>query len=101
VTISWVPGHKDVEGNERADEEAKRAASTRSSPKRMLPVHLRRALPHSRTATVRVFRRQLEERHDEQWKQSPRYQKFKEIDSSPATVASRKFWKLSRDLPRK
>ncbi|KAJ3709967.1 hypothetical protein C8R42DRAFT_597839 [Lentinula raphanica] len=31
VTISWVPGHLGVDGNERADQEAKRAAETRSS----------------------------------------------------------------------
>ncbi|KAJ3763914.1 hypothetical protein EV360DRAFT_19636, partial [Lentinula raphanica] len=101
VTISWVPSHKGVEGNERADQEAKKAATTRSSMKRALPMQLRTALPRSQTAAIRVFRRQLETKHDEQWERSPRYQKFKDIDPSPATVASRKYWRLSRDLPRK
>ncbi|KAJ3824805.1 hypothetical protein F5880DRAFT_1441666, partial [Lentinula raphanica] len=101
VTISWIPSHKGVEGNERADQEAKRAATTKSSMKRALPAQLRNALPRSRTAAVRVFRRELEARHDKQWEKSPRYQKFKDIDPSPATTASRKYWKLSRDLPRK
>ncbi|KAJ7138708.1 hypothetical protein C8R43DRAFT_861297, partial [Mycena crocata] len=26
LTIRWAPGHKDIKGNERADEEAKKAA---------------------------------------------------------------------------
>ncbi|KAJ3832987.1 hypothetical protein F5878DRAFT_509199, partial [Lentinula raphanica] len=101
VNVSWVPGHKGVEGNERADQEAKRAATTRSSPKRTLSAQLRSALPRSRTAAVRVFRQKLESRHDEQWSRSPRYQKFRDIDPSTATIASRRYWKLSRDLPRK
>ncbi|KAJ3833579.1 hypothetical protein F5878DRAFT_505980, partial [Lentinula raphanica] len=101
VTISWIPGHKGVEGNERADQEAKQAATTRSSPKRALPAQLRSALPRSRTAAVRVFRRELENKHNEQWERSPRYQRFRDIDPSAATAASRRYWKLSRDLPRK
>ncbi|KAJ3881817.1 ribonuclease H-like domain-containing protein, partial [Lentinula edodes] len=40
VTISWIPGHLGVEGNERADEEAKRAAQGRSSPRSCLPRQL-------------------------------------------------------------
>jgi ribonuclease HI len=31
VTVQWVPGHKDIEGNERADQAAKRA--TEKSPR--------------------------------------------------------------------
>ncbi|KAJ3965300.1 hypothetical protein EV361DRAFT_785006, partial [Lentinula raphanica] len=80
VTISWIPDHKDVEGNEGANEEPKKAATTRSSPKRQLPTQLRKRLPRSRTAAVRVFRREVEAKHDRQWELSPRYRKFKDID---------------------
>ncbi|KAJ3884486.1 hypothetical protein GG344DRAFT_9189, partial [Lentinula edodes] len=101
VTISWIPGHVGAEGNERADEEAKKAASGRSSRKERLPPQLQRPLPHSQTAAIRTFRRKLEEKHNEQWKKSPRYAYFQRIDPSDATTASRNYWKLARWLPRK
>lgn len=48
-----------------------------------------------------VYKQELEKHHDRAWKDSPRYRKFKRIDSSTATAASRAYWKLSRGLPRK
>lgn len=71
VIISWIPGHEGVEGNERADEEAKRAAAGRSSQKKYLLAQLHKPLPRSRTSMVRTYKTTLETRHDESWRKSP------------------------------
>ncbi|KAE9389567.1 hypothetical protein BT96DRAFT_791786, partial [Gymnopus androsaceus JB14] len=76
----WFPGHTGVPGNERADQEAKRAATGRSSVKAKLPTQLRKALPRSQTTIIRTFRKRLEETHDSMWKRSPRYRKFKKVN---------------------
>jgi len=49
VTVRWIAGHKEVEGNEVADREAKLAAKgeAKSSPKHKLPSTLWKRLPHS------------------------------------------------------
>ncbi|KAG2134513.1 hypothetical protein DEU56DRAFT_738481, partial [Suillus clintonianus] len=41
ITIHWTPGHADIEGNESADVEAKKAAGGLSSPPNNLPNCLR------------------------------------------------------------
>ncbi|KAJ3912262.1 hypothetical protein F5877DRAFT_22321, partial [Lentinula edodes] len=101
VTISWIPGHIGVEGNERADQEAKKAATSRSSRKEKLPTQLHRPLPYSQTAIIRTFRRKLEKHHNKLWRKSPRFAQFQRIDPADATTASRNYWKLARWLPRK
>ncbi|KAE9406955.1 hypothetical protein BT96DRAFT_794010, partial [Gymnopus androsaceus JB14] len=82
VVLSWVPGHMGYPGNERADAEAKKAAAstTQSSPNHKLPSQLHKPLPRSRTSVVRTFKRELERRHADGWKESPRYAKFRGID---------------------
>ncbi|KAJ7121311.1 hypothetical protein C8R43DRAFT_827218, partial [Mycena crocata] len=37
VTVRWAPGHRDIPGNERADEEAKKASQLGSSEARDIP----------------------------------------------------------------
>jgi len=50
IKIKWLLGHKGVEGNECANEEAKKAIMMGSSDKRKLPKFLRKTLPQSKPA---------------------------------------------------
>lgn len=101
VCISWVPGHTGNWGNECADQEAKKAAQSRSSIKKFLPSQLHKKLPHSQTAIVCMFQKEIKEQHNTKWRKSPRYWLFRQIDNSDMTSVSRQYWKLSQLLPRK
>jgi hypothetical protein len=50
IMVRWTPGHEGIEGNERADEEAKRVITEGSSDQNMLPKPLKKTLPHSKSA---------------------------------------------------
>jgi len=50
VEVRWMPGNTGVVGNERADEEAKRAATGDSTGDPQLPAWCRKTLPVSRSA---------------------------------------------------
>ncbi|KIJ04479.1 hypothetical protein PAXINDRAFT_30105, partial [Paxillus involutus ATCC 200175] len=67
ISICWISGHDGVEGNEKADEEAKKAAegTRHSSPARRLPTFLRRgALPLSASA----LKQEQKTASNERWK---------------------------------
>jgi ribonuclease HI len=48
--VHWVPGHMDFEPNERADEEAKKAALQDVSDAKSLPPFLHKKIPLSVSA---------------------------------------------------
>jgi ribonuclease HI len=50
--MRWIPGHEAIEGNERADEEAKKAAKGDTSHKWEIPIECRGIMPTSRAAEV-------------------------------------------------
>ena len=66
IKLRWIAAHKDVKGNEKADEEAKRAASGESSPLEHLPHLLRDPLPLSVGMAKHKYLIKLRE----EWKES-------------------------------
>jgi ribonuclease HI len=82
LRIRWILAHSDVVGNERADEEAKRAAQGESSPIQLLPPLLRQPLPYSASALKQNHLKSLRSRWLDKWKTSPRYDKVSRFDES-------------------
>lgn len=97
LTMRWVPGHMDIEGNELADKEAKKAAAGNSSDQARLPRTLRKGLPASKSALKRTFEAKLKVKALESWRASPRYAHMKAIDP---TLPGTAFEKLVANVPR-
>jgi len=69
--LNWVAAHKGVMGNEKVDEEAKRAAQGESSPPEELPPILCKRLPYSASAVKQEFAEVQKARWKEAWRDSP------------------------------
>lgn len=96
VGVMWTPGHEGIEGNERADAEAKRASQGQSSQR--LPPYLRKPLRISKSAWKQELQRRLKEDIKAQFEKSPRYVRMMRID--PHALSS-KFRKKAMDAPRR
>ncbi|CAK5270117.1 unnamed protein product [Mycena citricolor] len=85
VTFKWAPGHKDIQGNEAADEEAKKAADpgTQSDGDAYLRRPLRGTLPRSKSATIQDFHEGLRTRTQNEWVTSPRYPRLRALLPKP------------------
>ena len=75
-------GHSGVQGNEKVDEEAKRAVQGESSPPHRLPLILQEELPKSIVAVKQKLQKELKERWKEMWEASPQFAKLSWIDPS-------------------
>jgi hypothetical protein len=81
ITIRWAPGHIGIEGNERADEEAKRAAQREdSSAQAAIPKVFRGDLPWSRSAVRQEYYTELRAAAKQTWERSPRFERIAAYD---------------------
>jgi ribonuclease HI len=95
ITIRWTAGHCGIEGNEKADLEAKRAAEGSSSNARELPKYLRKPLRKSISALRQAYSDHANKEWTENWKSSERYKRLQTSDTVPPH--SSKFLKLTSD----
>ena len=97
LLVKWVPRHMDIIGNDKADTEAKKAATLGSSPMRKLPAPLRKNLPRSKSAARQEYHRKLKLAAVEVWTSSPRLERMNLVDPE---LSYNKFNKLTRSISR-
>lgn len=95
VKMVWVPGHKGVEENERADREAKRAA--RGKEKGFCGNFLRKGTKVAKAVIKAELARERTRETRARFKKSPRFQWYKAIEKEPT---ARTFERRASKLPR-
>jgi len=73
ISFTWIAGHMDSIGNERADTLAKDASENGSSPKTKLPPFLQKQLPLSVSAIKQMIQEEIKINCKWWWIESPRY----------------------------
>ena len=66
--FKWIPGHKGMEGNEKANEQVKKAITEGSSNAQNLPKMLKDTLPHSKSALKQAHNEKLNRKAQKIWK---------------------------------
>jgi hypothetical protein len=83
VELRWISAHSGVAGNERVDEEAKKASQGDVTNYDRLPPFLRNHVYGQSVAAIKQeYGRSLKTEWSERWKKSPRYKKASKVDSS-------------------
>ena len=96
ITLVWVPGHEEIEGNEEADEEA--AKSITEGNKNSDHMKYLQKLPISRSAARQAMEADLKKRAGDKWQSSPRYQKIRDFDE---TLPGPSFLRITAKWPRR
>lgn len=100
LTNYWIPSHSGCQGNEMADDEAKKAAQGETSANEELPRELQydQPLPYSKSAIKQIFNRKFREQAQKHFENSSRYAKLLEIDPE---FHPRKYRRMTDSLPRR
>ena len=98
IQLKWVPTHQGIEGNETANQAAKKATTHGSSHISKLPKLLTKALPHSKSASKQAFYEKLKDETQLAWEKSSQY---RTMQHTGPNVPSNKFIKLVSPLPRR
>ncbi|KAJ7655712.1 hypothetical protein DFH06DRAFT_903590, partial [Mycena polygramma] len=81
ITVRWAPGHIGIAGNERADEEAKKAAQGKdSSNLEEIPPELHGELPWSKSAVRQAFNAGLKADVARDWMETTCYTRTMQYD---------------------
>jgi hypothetical protein len=91
LTFRWSAGHVGIAGNEKADVEAKKAATGESSDKKNLPSFLRKPIKHSISAIRQEHNEKLKRLWTTSWTSSPRYRRARYPDT--ITPSAQKYLK--------
>jgi ribonuclease HI len=94
-SLRWIPGHLDIVGNERADEEAKKAAAGDNTPIKEQTNLIPPRLPYNKSSVIKSGMAKLKQKHILNWTRSPRYAKHRRIDPSTKLNA---YHKLTQPL---
>jgi hypothetical protein len=92
LTIAWIPGHCDVEGNEVADVEAKKAARGLESGRVHPHPILERGIPRSAAAIKAGAKTRMAEEWGRDWKESPQGIQTAKFDPHPPSSHIWKFY---------
>jgi ribonuclease HI len=99
VTIRWIPSHLEIEGNEEADRQAKRAAKgDADTPLNRLPREFRDRLPDSRSAIQQSINKDTQKDAVNHLRKSPQWKKLRHVDP---TMPSKRYRKMADSLPHK
>ena len=97
LKIRWTPGHLDIQGNEAADAEAKKAAGNPNADVNARFGILARRLPVSPSAHLQKLKEAAKVKYSSNFREGPRFHRVASFDPS---MPSNKFIRSTAGLPR-